>query len=127
LTPSPGPAPAPAWRSGQGRAEDAALPPAPRRRPTHPRIAPTLAALNAPGPGPATGHRARPTHHAARPARLTFHPVTTSGGSHRQNSTPATSPRPRAETTSRGSPSTVLHVEGIGDVMAYLAVGLPAF
>jgi hypothetical protein len=83
--------------------------------------------LNAPGPGPATGHRARPAHHAARPARLTIHPVTTSGGSHRQNSTPATSPRPRAETTGRGSPSTVLHVEGIGDVMAYLAVGLPAF
>jgi hypothetical protein len=46
---------------------------------------------------PATGHRARPAHHAARPARLTFHPVTTSGGSHRQNSTPATSPHPRAE------------------------------
>jgi hypothetical protein len=83
--------------------------------------------LNAPGPGPATGHRARPAHHAARPAQLTFHAVTTSGGSHRQNSTPATSPRPRAETTSRGSPSTVLHVEGIGDVMTYLAVGLPAF
>jgi hypothetical protein len=57
LPPSPGPAPAPAWRSGQGRAEDAALPPAPRRRPTHPRTAPTLAAHSTPlalGPRPGT-------------------------------------------------------------------------
>jgi hypothetical protein len=34
----------------------------------------------------------RPACGAARPGRLTFHSETTSGGSHRQNSTPATSP-----------------------------------
>ena len=73
-------------RSGQGRAEDAALPAAARRRPAHPRTAPALAAhptLLALGPRPRRG--VRPARDAARPRWLIVDPDTTSGGSYRQN------------------------------------------
>ena len=73
-------------RSGQGRAEDAALPAAARRRPAHPRTAPALAAHPAHlalGPRPRSG--LCPARGVARPDRLIVEPDTTSGGSYRQN------------------------------------------
>jgi hypothetical protein len=84
----------PTRRPGQGRTQDAALPAAPRRRPTHPRPAPTLA------PHPtllASGQPARcsvhPAHRATYPNRLTSLPDPTNSRSYRQNSVPVTSSR----------------------------------
>ena len=75
-----------ARRSGQGRAEDAALPAAARRRPAHPRTTPALAAHPAVlALGPRPRRRVRPARDAARPDRLIVDPDTTSGGSYRQN------------------------------------------
>ena len=88
----------PARPPGQGRAEDAALPAAARRRPAHPRTTPVLATHPthlALGPRPCRS--VHPARRAARPDRLTTDPDTTSGGSHRQNSRPATSPCHRPE------------------------------
>ena len=57
-----------------------------RRRPAHPRTAPTLAAHPTHlALGPRPRRRVRPARGAARPGRLTFDPDTTSGGSYRQN------------------------------------------
>ena len=98
------PAPAAARRPRQGRAEDAALPAAARRRPPHPRTTPALAPHPthlALGPRPRRG--VRPASRAARPHRLTIQPDTTSGGSYRQNSTPAIPPCPPTGTTQRRS------------------------
>nr|AHE14669.1 putative transposase for insertion sequence [uncultured bacterium] len=66
------PAPAPARGAVQGRAEDAALPAAARRRPAHPRTTPNLAAHPAfLAVGAGAGGCVRPARHAAGPRWLT--------------------------------------------------------
>jgi hypothetical protein len=79
------PTPAPARSPRQGGTEDAALPPAPCRRPPHPWTTPVLVAHPthlALGTRPCGS--VHPTDRTARPGWLTFNPDTASGGSHRQ-------------------------------------------
>jgi len=83
----------------RAEAQGTALSTAARRSQTHPRTAPALASTRpALAVGNSTICRLRPPRRAAHAHRLTFEPVTTSGGSDRQNSGPDTSPRPPTDT-----------------------------
>src|SRR6476646_699152 len=89
------PAPAPTRPTRESRAEDAALPAVARRCAAHPRTTPVLAAYPTHlALGPRACCCVHPARGAARPDRSTIQPDTTSDGSNRQNSTPATSPCP---------------------------------